>query len=65
MDNFPENSLYELDIAAEKTKGIYTDPSADPELSNLRIRELIKYCEREGKDISKISREEILKFCNN
>lgn len=42
--------------------GLYTDPKANTELNNLRIRDLIKWCEINNRDISKLSMEEIIKF---
>jgi hypothetical protein len=42
--------------------GLYTDPKANAELNNLRIRDLINWCKSNNKDISKLSIEEIMKF---
>lgn len=66
MKKFDKKILYELDKAAsEKTNGVYTEADAEPELKGLRVRSLIEYCKRESKDISKISKEEMLQFCKD
>lgn len=57
------DEIYKLDEYA--TDGLYTDPEANTELNNIRIRDLIDWCERNNKDISKLSKEEIMKFTNN
>lgn len=53
------NEIYKLD---ELSDGTFTDPNSQPELENLRIRELIEYCKKNNLDISSLSEEEVLKF---
>jgi hypothetical protein len=53
------NDLYKLDEIAE---GVFTDPNYQPELKNLKIRELIEYCDKNNLDISSIGEEILLKF---
>jgi len=48
--------LYELDKAA--TDGRYTEQSTE----EIRVRELIKYCESKGIETNELSQEELEKF---
>lgn len=55
-------NIYELDeIVSNEANGVYVVPSS--ESTNIRVRDLVKYCRENSKESSQLSKKEIEKFC--